>query len=119
MNQLLSFAGRHGPAILFVGVLLGLAEPALAEAAKPLMGVAVFVFTLGAFLKVDGTSFRAELARPRRLGLHLLWVVAGVPLATWGLLHGLPLPQGVRTGALLCMLGPPVGSAAAMAAMLA
>jgi predicted Na+-dependent transporter len=118
MNQLLSFAGRHGPAILFLGVLLGLADPALADAAKPLMGLAVFVFTLGAFLKVDGASFRAELARPARLIAQLFWIVAGVPLATWALLQCLPLPQGVRTGALLCMLGPPVGSAAAMAAML-
>ena len=118
MNPLLSFAGRHGPAILFLGVVLGLVQPSLADAAKPLMGMAVFVFTLGAFLKVDAAAFRAELARPARLAGLLLWIVVGVPLVTWGLLQCLPLPQGVRTGALLCMIGPPVGSAAAMAAML-
>jgi predicted Na+-dependent transporter len=118
MNQLLSFAGRHGPLILFVGVLLGLVAPPLAQAVKPFMGAAVFVFTLGAFLKVDRLALRAQLARPARTALCLLWVVAGVPLATWVLLTQLPLAATTRTGILLCMLAPPVGSAAAMAAML-
>jgi ACR3 family arsenite transporter len=118
MNKLLTLAGRHGPVILFVGVLLGLAAPPLADAAKPLMGAAVFVFTLGAFLKVDRPALQAQLLRPGRLALWLLWTVAGVPLSTWALLQVLPVASGTRTGILLCMLAPPVGSAAAMAAML-
>ena len=118
MNKLLSFAGRHGPIILFVGVLLGLVVPALADLAKPLMGAAVFVFTLGAFLKVERAGLQAQLLQPRRLLLGLLWVVGGVPLTTWALLAVAPLAAGTKTGILLCMLGPPVGSAAAMAAML-
>ena len=118
MNKLLSLAGRHGPVILFVGVLLGLLAPSLADAAKPLMGAAVFVFTLGAFLKVDRPALRSQLLRPTRLALWLAWIVAGVPLATCALLALLPLSAGTKTGILLCMLAPPVGSAAAMAAML-
>jgi hypothetical protein len=57
--ELLATAGRHGPALLCGGVLVGLAAPPLAEAARPVRGLAVFVFTLGAFLKVDGAAFRA------------------------------------------------------------
>jgi ACR3 family arsenite transporter len=118
MNQLLSFAGRHGPVILFLCVLMGLCLPTLADAAKPLMGAAVFVFSLGAFLKVERAALQAQLLRPQRLAWALLWIVAGVPLTTWALLALLPLDAGTKTGLLLCMLAPPVGSAAAMAAML-
>jgi hypothetical protein len=64
MNSELAFAGRHGPLLLFFGVLIGSMSPALAAAAKPWMGASVFVFTLGAFLKVDGNAFRVELRRP-------------------------------------------------------
>jgi ACR3 family arsenite transporter len=118
MNKLLSFAGRHGPLVLFVGVLLGLVAPPLAQAVKPFMGAAVFVFTLGAFLKVDRPALQAQLTRPARVVLRLLWVVVGVPLVTWALFRQLPLAPATRTGILLCMLAPPVGSAAAMTAML-
>ncbi|HYZ35017.1 MAG TPA: hypothetical protein VE684_22385 [Crenalkalicoccus sp.] len=52
-NGLLARPGRNGPALLCGGVLIGLVAPSLSEVARPLMGVAVFVFTLGAFLKVD------------------------------------------------------------------
>ena len=63
-RDLLAFAGRNGPLILFVGVMIGLVAPTLADAARPLLGFAVFVFTLGAFLKVDLASFRKEFERP-------------------------------------------------------
>lgn len=118
MKTLLSFSGRHGPVMLFCGVFLGLLMPRLAEHAKPLMGVAVFIFTLGSFLKVDRAELRANLVQPIRLALVLLWVALGVPLVAWALVTWLPLPTGTRTGILLCMLAPPVGSAAAMATML-
>ena len=53
LSQSLAFAGRNGPWLLLFGVLVGLVLPPLAEAAYPLMGMAVFIFTLGAFLKVE------------------------------------------------------------------
>lgn len=118
MQALLTFAGRNGPVMLFVGVFLGLLLPDLAAAARPFMTVAVFVFTLGAFLKVDRIALAAEWARPARLAGILSWTACGVPVATWMLTRALPLPDGIAIGMLLCMLAPPVGSAAAMAAML-
>ena len=118
MRSLLTFAGRNGPALLFVGVFVGLLVPELASAARPLMAAAVFSFTLGAFLKVDALSLRAQAAQPRRLAVVLLWAALGVPLTTWALVSILPLPHAIAAGMLLCMLAPPVGSAAAMAAML-
>jgi predicted Na+-dependent transporter len=118
LRALLSFAGRHGPLMLFTGVFVGLLAPNLAASARPLMGAAVFVLTLGAFLKVDKDALRLDLARPGRLLWLPLWIALGVPLLTWALLSVLPLPDGTKVGMLLCMLAPPVGSAAAIAAML-
>jgi len=118
MNSVLAFAGRHGPLLLFFGVLIGFMFPALAAAAKPWMGASVFVFTLGAFLKVDGNAFRAELRRPLRAAAVLAWTLAGVPALAWVLVQVLALPADIGRAIVLCMLGPPVGSAAAMAAML-
>ena len=43
------------------------------------MGASVFVFTLGAFLKVDGNALRAELRRPLRAAAVLAWTLVGVP----------------------------------------
>ena len=85
--RLLAAAGRHGPALLCGGAFVGLAAPPLAEMARPLMGVAVFVFTLGAFLKVDAAAFRAEAADRRALLTVLAWATFGVPLATYGLVQ--------------------------------
>lgn len=118
MNSLLAFAGRHGPLLLFFGVLIGFLFPELAAAAKPWMGASVFVFTLGAFLKVDGNAIRAELRRPMRAAAVLAWTLAGVPALAWELTKVLALPLDIGLAIVLCMLAPPVGSAAAMAAML-
>ena len=118
MNKLLAFAGRHGPLLLFFGVLTGFLFPVLAQAAKPWMGASVFVFTLGAFLKVDGSALRAELHRPQRAAAVLIWTLAGVPALAWALVELLSFPAEISLAVVLCMLGPPVGSAATMAAML-
>ena len=114
----LSFAGRNGPLMLFAGVLIGLVAPPLADAARPLLGFAVFVFTLGAFLKVDLPSFRRELERPAWVACMLAWTTFGVPVAALGLVRLLQPEPGLAAGFMLCMLAPPVGSAAAIAAML-
>jgi BASS family bile acid:Na+ symporter len=118
MNSVLAFAGRHGPLLLFFGVVIGFVFPTLAAAAKPWMGASVFVFTLGAFLKVDRSAFRAELRRPLRAAAVLVWTLAGVPAVAWALVQAASLPAEIGLAIMLCMLGPPVGSAAAMAAML-
>ncbi|MDO9711923.1 hypothetical protein [Paracraurococcus lichenis] len=117
---LLAIAGRHGPLLLCAGVLLGLALPGLAMAARPLMDAAVFCFTLGAFLKVEPEAFRAEagLRQGWRNLLILGWTSLGVPLAAWAGIWVTQPGPALAEGLLLCTLAPPVGSAAALAAML-
>ena len=117
-NAALGFAGRNGPLMLLGGVFLGLLAPPLADAARPLLGAAVFVFTLGAFLKVDMPAFRAELVRPAWVCAVLLWSTFGVPLVTLAGIRVLGFDPELGEGMLLAMLAPPVGSAAAIAAML-
>ena len=117
---MLAFAGRHGPALLCAGVAIGFAWPALAAATRPLMDAAVFCFTLGAFLKVDLAAFRAEAGASQagRNLLLLVWTTFGIPACTWAAIQlAAPGPE-LAEGLLLCTLAPPVGSAAALAAML-
>jgi predicted Na+-dependent transporter len=118
LRSCLAFAGRKGPALLFGGVLIGLIAPPLADLARPLLGLAVFVFTLGAFLKVDLASFRREASQRVWIAGVLVWTTFGVPAMMLGLVHLFEPGQALAQGMLLCMLSPPVGSAAAIAAML-
>lgn len=118
LRDLLAFAGRNGPLMLFAGVLIGLVAPTFAEAARPLLGVAVFIFTLGAFLKVDLPAFHRELEHRLGTALILAWTTFGVPLVMLGFVYLFRPTAGLAQGMMLCMLAPPVGSAAAIAAML-
>lgn len=116
--RLLTLAGRNGPIVLLGGMLIGILVPPLTDIAKPFMGLAVFLFTLGAFLKVDLPSFRLELVRPVDALLALGWITFGVPLVAFATVSAFPMGADLRVGLLLGMLAPPVGSAAAIAAML-
>ena len=118
MSSFLSLMGRNGPVLLFIGSLVGLLCPALAELARPAMAAAVFVFTLGAFLRATRASLVAELMRPRRLTAVLAWTTLGVPVVAWAFASHVGLPAGAALGMVVCMAAPPVGSAGAMAAML-
>src|SRR5258708_3038653 len=48
----------------------------------------------------------------------LAWTTFGVPLVMLGIVHLVQPKAGLAQGIMLCMLAPPVGSAAAIAAML-
>lgn len=119
-NRLLATAGRNGPILLLVGVLLGLVVPPLAAAARPFMDLAAFGFTLGAFLKVDLAGFRAEVvsAGARRNLAVLAWVGLGVPLVALGLVGLLQPDPSLAQGIMLCSIAPPLVSTTAIAAML-
>lgn len=115
---LFAAAGRNGPALLVLAVAAGLAVPALAAVARPWMGVAVFLFTLGAFLKAEPGVVGRESRRPATLAAILLWSTFGVPLAVLGVVTLAAPPPDAATALLLYAVAPPVGAAAAIAAML-
>ncbi|MFN8924356.1 MAG: DUF1194 domain-containing protein [Rhodospirillales bacterium] len=118
IGRLFKAAGRHGPALLFGAVLAGLAVPDLAAVARPWMGFAVFLFTLGAFLKAEPGTVGRELRRPAVLAAVLLWSTFGVPLAVVGFVALVGPPPSAAVALILYSIAPPVGAAAAIAAML-
>lgn len=117
VRRFLDFCGRNGPLVLLGGVALGLALPAAATAARPYLGLAVFLFTLGAFLKVDLGSFRREIAAAPNLARLMLWSAFGVPLTGFGIVTLLAPPAEIGQGMILALLAPPAGSTVAVAAI--
>jgi predicted Na+-dependent transporter len=117
LGQGLSIIGRHGPALLVLSLVLGAAIAPLATAAYQVVPLSAFLLTLGSFLT-------AGLARPekslgwRRLLLVLAWIGVGVPLIAAALVYPLHLEPALQAGVILSVLAPPVGSAAAIAAIL-
>lgn len=114
----LDFCGRNGPLLLLCRVAMGLAVPEAAAAARPFLGVAVFLFTLGAFLKVDLASFRREVGAAPNLARLMLWAAFGVPIAGFGIVTLLAPPPEIGHGMILSMLAPPAGSTVAIAAII-
>jgi hypothetical protein len=118
LSSILTRAGRNGPVVLLIGVLVGLVFPSLAAMMRPLMGFGVFLFTLGAFLRVDPSSFRDQQRHGLRLASALLWTGLGIPLVMLLFAQLFRSRPDLMQGMLLCAFAPPVGSAAAIAAML-
>jgi bile acid:Na+ symporter, BASS family len=80
ISRFLAFIGRHGTIAFALSIFLGLALPQLAEAARPILVINVFVFTALTYARVDVDNLRATLARRGRLGLALLWAAFAPPL---------------------------------------
>ena len=117
LRDALRNAGRHGPVLLLGGVMLGLIVPALAAAVRPLMGLRFSVLRWGV-LKVDFPAFKVEMQQGWPVLLVLLWVTFGVPASMLMAIEVLQPVPALAQGLMLCTLAPPVGSAAAIAAML-
>jgi predicted Na+-dependent transporter len=117
VGQGLSTIGRHGPALLVLSLVLGAAIAPLATAAYQVLPLSAFLLTLGSFLT-------AGLAPPekglgwRRLVLALAWIGVGVPLIAAAIVLPLHLDPALQAGVILSVLAPPVGIAAAIAAIL-
>ncbi|MDJ1158421.1 hypothetical protein QNA08_09265 [Chelatococcus sp. SYSU_G07232] len=117
----LAWIGRQGTKALAASIVLGLALPQLASLARPLIGPCVFVFLALAFLRVDLSATRAVLARPGRLALASLWILAALPLAISLVVAAIgrqDLDPGLTLGLALMAAAPPILSAPAVAALL-
>ncbi len=112
----LSRLGRHGPVLLVLSLAVGAASPTIAAAARELLLVSAFLLAVGSFLSAALAPPQAELGW-RRLATALAWVGIGVPALVGGLVAVLRPGPGLEAGILLSVVAPPVGSAAALAAM--
>jgi ACR3 family arsenite transporter len=109
--------GRQGPILLVLSLVSGTAMPALAAIAHAILPMSAFMLTLGSFLTA-GLSPREDAIRPQLAVVTVAWAGLGVPLlAACGLLLA-DFGRDTQSGVLLSVLAPPVGSAAAIAAIL-
>ena len=117
LGQGLTAIGRHGPALLVLSLLLGGAVAPLATAAYQVLPLSAFLLTLGSFLTAALAPLEKGLGW-RRILLVVTWVGLGVPLLAAAIVLPLHLDPALQAGVLLSVLAPPVGSAAAIAAIL-
>lgn len=107
-----------GPTLLIAGVFAGLASPALAEAARPAMAVAIFLIVLGTLLRVDGPAFLRSLRQPRlALALPAL-VMLFCPLLVAAAARLAGLAPELAVAMVLSVCAPPSGGNAAVARLL-
>ncbi|MCP3387887.1 hypothetical protein NLM27_03715 [Bradyrhizobium sp. CCGB12] len=108
----------RGPTLLALGVLLGLACPALADLIHPLMPATIFVIVLGTLLRVDGQAVVATLRQPSLSVLLPAVVMVVCPLAIGVAGHTLGLPKEFALAIVLAVSAPPSSGTAAVARML-
>lgn len=108
----------RGPTLLIIGVLAGLAFPALADGVRPLMAAAIFVLVLGTFLQVDGTAFRRALRRPLVWLLLPALAMLASPLAVGFAARGAGFRPELIVALVLSVCAPPSSGTAAVARML-
>jgi bile acid:Na+ symporter, BASS family len=117
----LAFMGRYGTQGFVLSILLGLALPQFAAAARPLLPITIFLFVAMTFARADWPSIRVILADPARLVLAVGWFV-GAPLLMVGGLLALvgrgSLEPGLVLGLAVLAAAPPVMSGPAVAMML-
>ena len=80
MRAFLSRLIPRGPTILALGVLVGLAFPALAELVRPSMPVTIFLIVLGTLLRTDGKAVIVVLGRPALSVLLPVTVMVACPV---------------------------------------
>jgi arsenite transporter len=114
---MLSLLGGQGPVLLVASLCLGVIFLPLGDFGYRLLPLSAFLLTLGSFLTASLAPSETKVRR-WLLAVVLAWVGIGLPLAAAGLLAFVPLDHALRAGVLLSLLAPPVGSAAAIAAML-
>jgi bile acid:Na+ symporter, BASS family len=119
--DLLARIGRYGTQGFVASLFVGLSLPWLAAAARPLLGVSVFVFLLTSFMRLNGPAFMAVLRAPRMLILTLACVLIapGVLVSAAKAVLGPALVDpGLALGLALYAAAPPIMSSPAVAMLL-
>jgi len=104
----LTYIGRHGALFLAAGVLIGLALPGLAAAARPLLLPALLVPLTIALLRLDWRHLGAYARRPGLVTLVTAWLLGASPLLVWLALLATPLPSALEYAIVLMAASSPV-----------
>lgn len=118
ISLVLTSLGANGPLILVISVIAGISIRPLSQIAETLVPVSAFLLTLGSFL-CAALSVREQWAGGRILLSGLIFAGLIVPLFAFAYLKtGADLEPAIELAVMVGALAPPVGSAAAVAAML-
>lgn len=121
LSQPFAWIGRHGTQGFAISIFVGLALPQFAAAARPLLGVTIFVFVMLTFARAEAANVRALLRAPGPLALASLWLVfapAAIITALLVVLGRQNLDPGLVLGLAVMGAAPPIMSAPAVAMML-
>jgi BASS family bile acid:Na+ symporter len=119
--QLLSLIGRYGAQGFAASILLGLALPQFAAAARPLLAISIFVFVMLTFARAEAEEVKRLLRAPRKLVIAIVWLVAAPAALITLILTVLGrenLDPGLVLGLAIMGAAPPIMSAPAVAMML-
>ncbi|HEX2509659.1 MAG TPA: hypothetical protein VHK66_03995 [Microvirga sp.] len=117
----LALIGRYGTQGFAISIFLGLALPQLAEAARPLLALSIFVFVTITFARVDAAALKALLKRPAPIALAGAWLLLAPALAVTAALAVIGrdrLDPGLVLGLAVLGSSPPIMSAPAVAMLL-
>jgi bile acid:Na+ symporter, BASS family len=117
----LGFIGRYGTQGFALSLFVGLALPQFAAAARPLLGVSIFIFTTLTFARAEREEVVALFKAPRPLILSSIWILLA-PVVLIGLLLSVigrsALDPGLVMGLAIMAAAPPIMSSPAVAMML-
>jgi bile acid:Na+ symporter, BASS family len=114
----LTWLGRHGGAVIAVGVFLGLLAPPLASLLRPLLVPAILTPFLIALLRIDWRRLMGQLGRPVETAAALLWLLLISPALVHLALMPLGLPAAIHGGLVLMAAAPPLMASGYLALML-
>jgi len=114
----LAWLGRHGSAVIALGVFLGLAAPPLAALLKPLLVPAIVGPFLIALIRLDWQRLGHYLMRPATTLLALVWLLVLSPLLVHAVVRLFGLPPPIQGGLVLMAAAPPLMASGALALML-
>lgn len=108
---------RHARWILAVSVFGGILLPNLAAAFRPYLAPAVFMLLTIALIRADADRLTALARRPGRIGLVLLWLLAGAPLAAAAVVLPMDISPGLAAAIVMMAASAPLMSAPALSAL--
>lgn len=99
-------------------MLIGLAIPPLAAAARPLLVPALLIPLTIALLRLDWRYLYDYARRPVLVGVVTVWLLGVSPLVMWLALRGVPLPPALAQALVLATASSPVTMCATVSLIL-
>jgi bile acid:Na+ symporter, BASS family len=118
VSRALAFFGRHAPALLAVGIFIGLVLPGLAALLRPLLASLVFCLAAATMIRIEWPQVAAHVRQPARIALVLAWGLVVSPVLAAAVVARLDLPPGLAHAIVIWSASPALISAPALAFLL-